>query len=137
MRKILGGLATLLAIGASGWAQAQSQAGIDQQINDAIKPAADAVAGFIFSAFPVAGVDIPFVLVWLIVAATIFTFYFRFINFRAFKHGFQLVRGDYNDPHAAGEVERRVSREAGEVLGVGRRGAGDRRGQALGLRVRA
>ena len=63
MRKIFGGLAMLLAGGASGLAQAQAEAGIDQQINDAIKPAADAVAGFIFSAFPIAGVDIPFVLV--------------------------------------------------------------------------
>jgi AGCS family alanine or glycine:cation symporter len=44
------------------------------------------------------------VLVWLVFAATLFTFYFRFINFRAFRHGFQLVRGDYNDPTAAGEV---------------------------------
>jgi AGCS family alanine or glycine:cation symporter len=58
----------------------------------------------VFSSFPVAGVDIPFVLVWLIAAATIFSFYFRFINLRAFKHGFQLVRGDYHDPEAAGEV---------------------------------
>jgi AGCS family alanine or glycine:cation symporter len=46
----------------------------------------------------------PFVVVWLIFAATFFTFYFRFVNLRAMKHGFQLVRGDYNDPTAAGEV---------------------------------
>ena len=49
--------------------------------------------------------QIPYVLVWLISAATIFTVYFRFINFRgAQKHGFQLVRGDFSDPTAAGEV---------------------------------
>jgi AGCS family alanine or glycine:cation symporter len=96
------GLTALAGLLASFSAQAQN--GIDQRINDAVKPASDAVAGFIFTSFPVAGVDIPFVLVWLIVAATIFTFYFKFINLRAFKHGFQLVRGDYNDPHAAGEV---------------------------------
>ncbi len=81
-----------------------AQDGIDQRINDAVKPASDAVSGFIFTSFPVAGVDIPIVLVWLIIAASIFTFYFKFINLRAFKHGFQLVRGDYNDPNAAGEV---------------------------------
>jgi AGCS family alanine or glycine:cation symporter len=95
------------AIGLSGLAgivPAWAQNGLDQQINDAIKPGADAVAGFIFSSFPVGGVQIPFVLVWLIIAATIFTFYFKFINLRAFKHGFELVRGDYNDPKAAGEV---------------------------------
>jgi len=78
--------------------------GVDARINEAIKPFADAVAGFIFISFPLAGVQIPFVLVWLIFAATLFTLYFRFINIRAFKHGFQLVRGDYNDPMSAGEV---------------------------------
>ena len=78
--------------------------GIDQRIDQAVKPFADAVAGFIFSSFPVNGVPVPFVLVWLLFAAAVFTLYFRFINFRAFRHGFQLVRGDYNDPLAAGEV---------------------------------
>jgi len=81
-----------------------AEMGVDEKINLAVKPYADAVAGFVFSSFPVAGVDIPFVLVWLILAATIFTFYFNFINLRALKHGFQLVRGDYHDPEAAGEV---------------------------------
>jgi AGCS family alanine or glycine:cation symporter len=78
--------------------------GIDARINETIKPFADAVAGFVFTSFPVGGVQIPFVLVWLIFAATLFTFYFRFVNFRAFRHGFQLVRGDFSDPLAAGEV---------------------------------
>jgi AGCS family alanine or glycine:cation symporter len=81
-----------------------AQDGIDQSIDAAVKPFADAVAGFIFSSFPVAGVQVPFVLVWLIFAAFFFTLYFKFINLRAFRHGFQLVRGDYNDPLAAGEV---------------------------------
>ena len=81
-----------------------ADSGIDSRINEAIEPFANAVAGFIFLSFPVAGVPIPFVLVWLIVGAVFFTFYFRFINFRAFRHGFQLVRGDYSDPTAPGEV---------------------------------
>ncbi|MEM1412122.1 MAG: alanine/glycine:cation symporter family protein [Pseudomonadota bacterium] len=58
----------------------------------------------IFWSFSVGGVQIPFVLVWLITAATVFTLYFKFINLRAMKHGLELVRGDYNDPQAAGEV---------------------------------
>jgi AGCS family alanine or glycine:cation symporter len=78
--------------------------GIDQRIDQTVRPFADAVAGFIFSSFTVSGVQVPFVLVWLLFAAAFFTLYFRFINFRAFRHGFQLVRGDYNDPMAAGEV---------------------------------
>jgi AGCS family alanine or glycine:cation symporter len=78
--------------------------GLDARINSAVEPWADRVSGLVFSSFPVGGIDVPFVLVWLIFAATFFTFYFRFINVRALKHGFQLVRGDYSDPMAAGEV---------------------------------
>ncbi|MEJ2383381.1 MAG: alanine/glycine:cation symporter family protein [Xanthomonadales bacterium] len=77
---------------------------LDARIDEAVRPFADAVYGFVFAGFPVAGVDIPFVLVWLIFAATLFTLYFGFINLRALRHGFQLVRGDYSDPTAAGEV---------------------------------
>ncbi|MDH3902967.1 MAG: alanine:cation symporter family protein [Xanthomonadales bacterium] len=102
MSKLRVGITTLVSLFASFSVFAET--GIDEKINLAVKPFADAVAGFVFSSFSVAGVPIPFVLVWLIVAATIFTFYFKFINLRAFKHGFELVRGDYHDPEAAGEV---------------------------------
>ncbi len=83
---------------------ALAQEGVDQRIDEAVKPYADAVSGFIFSSIPIAGVPFPFVLVWLIAAAFFFTIYFRFVNLRAMRHGFQLVRGDYSDPTAAGEV---------------------------------
>ena len=85
-------------------APALAQESLDQRIDQAVKPLADSVAGFIFYSFPIGQVQVPFVLVWLLFAATLFTLYFRFINFRAFRHGFQLVRGDYSDPMAAGEV---------------------------------
>ena len=102
MSKLRVGITTLVSLFASF--SVFADIGIDEKINIAVKPFADAVAGLVFFSFPVAGVAIPFVLVWLIVAATIFTFYFKFINLRAFKHGFELVRGDYHDPEAAGEV---------------------------------
>ena len=38
------------------------------------------------------------------VAAAIFTVYFNFISFRAFKHALEVVRGDYSNPKDAGEV---------------------------------
>ncbi len=94
----------LVLLGLMVSVSALAEEGIDTRINDAVRPFADAVAGFIFSSFPLAGVQFPFVLVWLIAGATIFTFYFRFVNLRTFRHGFQLVRGDYSDPTAAGEV---------------------------------
>ncbi len=102
MSKLRVGFTTLVSLFASF--SVFADVGIDEKINLAVKPYADAVAGLVFSSFSVGGVPIPFVLVWLIVAATIFTFYFNFINLRAFKHGFELVRGDYHDPDAPGEV---------------------------------
>lgn len=86
------------------FASSASAEGIDERINRSVQPAADFVSGLVFSSFPLAGIDVPFVLLWLIVAASFFTLYFRFINFRALRHGFQLLRGDYSDPLAAGEV---------------------------------
>jgi len=105
MSRSLIGRAFVPAMALTLFAQsAFAQEGADQKINAAIKPYADAVSGFIFSSFTVGQVQVPFVLVWLVFAATLFTLYFRFINLRAFRHGFQLVRGDYSDPMAAGEV---------------------------------
>ena len=43
-------------------------------------------------------------MLWLVIAAFFFTFYFGFINLRAMKHSFRLLRGDYTPPDAAGEV---------------------------------
>ncbi len=83
---------------------AQAELGLDEKIEQAVAPAANAVGNFVFSAFTIAGVSVPFVLVWLVVAACVFTVYFRFINLRALKLGFKLVRGDFNDPTAPGEV---------------------------------
>jgi AGCS family alanine or glycine:cation symporter len=102
MPKLRVGLTTLIALFASF--SVFADIGIDEKINLAVKPYADAVAGLVFSSFPVAGVQIPFVLVWLIVAATVFTFYFNFINIRALRHGFALVKGHYHDHTAPGEV---------------------------------
>ncbi|MDZ7704026.1 MAG: alanine/glycine:cation symporter family protein [Trueperaceae bacterium] len=78
--------------------------GIDQAINDAIGPIADAISGIIFYSVPFFGTSLPLILVWLLAGAVIFTFYFGFINFRGFKHAIELVRGDYSDPNDAGEV---------------------------------
>ena len=48
---------------------------------------------------------VPFVVVWLILGATFFTFFMRFINIRGFRHAIQLIRGIYDKPdHAGGEV---------------------------------
>lgn len=48
--------------------------------------------------------QIPFIVVWLILGATFFTFKMGFINLRGFKHSIQLARGKFSDPNAPGKV---------------------------------
>ncbi|PKO77940.1 MAG: alanine glycine permease [Betaproteobacteria bacterium HGW-Betaproteobacteria-15] len=77
---------------------------MDERISSAIQPYSDAVAGTIFYSVPVAGTDFPLIVGWLILAALIFTFYFRFIQVRGFMHAIQVVRGHYSNPKMQGEV---------------------------------
>ena len=55
--------------------------GLDQRINETIAPLSDAVTGFVFYTVSVGETRFPVIVVWLILTAVIFTFYFRFINF--------------------------------------------------------
>jgi len=50
------------------------------------------------------GVKIPFVVVWLMAGAVLFTIRMRFINIRGFWHAIRLTRGDYDNPDEPGEV---------------------------------
>jgi AGCS family alanine or glycine:cation symporter len=49
-------------------------------------------------------VTIPIVVLWLVLAALFFTLRFQFVNFRAFRHAVDCVRGRYTDPGAKGEI---------------------------------
>ncbi|MDH3709847.1 MAG: alanine:cation symporter family protein [Cyclobacteriaceae bacterium] len=49
-------------------------------------------------------ISMPFVIIWLLVGAIIFTVYMGFINIRGFKHAIDVVRGRYDDPNDPGEV---------------------------------
>ncbi|WP_136442702.1 alanine/glycine:cation symporter family protein [Pacificoceanicola onchidii] len=89
--------AALLAI--PGLAHAQS---IDEKVNAAFASSTGWFVSLIFSPFP--GTSFPWIVAWLVVAATVFTLYFGFIQFRAARHSIALVKGDYSDPNDAGEV---------------------------------
>ncbi len=75
---------------------------IDETVNQVFSDATGWFVSFIFSPFP--GTSFPWIVAWLVIAATIFTLYFAFIQFRAFSHSISLVKGDYSDPNDAGEV---------------------------------
>lgn len=81
-----------------------AQASIDEAINNAVAPVANAVSSVIFFSVPVAGAQLPLIVLWLIIAASVFTIYFGFIQFRVVGQAFRLIRGVYDDPKDAGEV---------------------------------
>jgi alanine or glycine:cation symporter, AGCS family len=62
------------------------------------------VTSIVFFSVPIAGTSVPLIVVWLIAAATFFTFYLGFQNIRGFKQAIDLVRGKYSNPNDAGEV---------------------------------
>ena len=77
---------------------------LDEKINDAIGPATRLIEKVVFWSVKVGGQDVPFVLIWLVVGAAVFTVYFKFINIRGFKLAIDVVRGKYTDPREKGEV---------------------------------
>lgn len=87
--------AALAAIPAS----AQS---IDETISAAFGTATGPFVNFIFSNFP--GTTFPWIVMWLVVAASVFTIYFGFVQFRFMRHSIAIVSGKYSDPNDAGEV---------------------------------
>ncbi|MDP4992983.1 MAG: alanine:cation symporter family protein, partial [Marivita lacus] len=92
-------LAACFTFPAALTASAQS---IDETINGIFASSTGWFVNLIFSNFP--GTNFPWIVAWLVIAATVFTVYFGVIQFRAFGHAISLVRGDYSDPDDAGEV---------------------------------
>ncbi len=95
------GLGATMAL-ISGPAFAQEAPGLDDKINQAFADATGPFVSFIFAPFP--GTGFPWIVGWLVVAATVFSLYFAFVQFRFFGHSISLVKGDYSDPNDAGEV---------------------------------
>ena len=83
-------------------AAAQEAVSFDQRVNDIFAGSTGWFVNLIFMNLP--GTSFPWIVLWLVVAATIFTVYFGFIQIKAFGHAISLVKGDYSDPDDAGEV---------------------------------
>jgi AGCS family alanine or glycine:cation symporter len=94
---------------------------IDAVVEAAIKPLADGLAAVIFYRIPIIGFDVPLIVLWLAVAASFFTLYLGFMNVRAFPLALRLVRGDYHDPEAPGEIShfRAVATAVSGTVGIG------------------
>jgi len=71
--------------------------GLDEKVNDAFMPFAVWWEGFVLTSIPIAGYDLPVVLLLLIFGATFFTFYFKFPNIVRFPLAINTVRGKYDE----------------------------------------
>ncbi len=92
------GLAAILA----NPAFAQEAVSLDQRVNEAFAKLTGPFVSLIFA--PIPGTSFPWIVMWLVIAASVFTLYFAFVQFRFFGHAISLVKGDYSDPNDAGEV---------------------------------
>lgn len=81
---------------------AQESGGLDEKVNALFSSATGWFVSLIFAPFP--GTSFPWIVMWLVVGATVFTLYFGFIQFRGVAHSISLVKGDYSNPDDAGEV---------------------------------
>jgi AGCS family alanine or glycine:cation symporter len=66
-------------------------------------------------------VKIPFLVTFLVLGATFFTLWFRFINVRGFGHALRVVRGDYDNPDDEGEIShfRALTSALSATVGLG------------------
>lgn len=81
---------------------------IDQTIDCSFEIGANWLESVVFYSVPLdMGGDVhnlPLILVWLALGSLAFTLYFKFINFRFFKHAIQVVSGKFDDKKQVGEI---------------------------------
>ncbi len=77
---------------------------VEEGINSAFDPVASFVTSIIFYAPTIGGVTFPLIVLWLVVAAIVFTVYFRGIQFRSARTSTDLVRGKFSRASDPGEV---------------------------------
>ena len=93
----------VIALFAALPASAQDAAmSLDEKVNATFASFTGPFVSFIFA--PIPGTGFPWIVMWLVIGASVFTLYFAFVQFRFFGHAIALVKGDYSDPNDAGEV---------------------------------
>ena len=91
--------------------------GLDQQIDEAFKPISDFFSQVIFFTIPIAGIDVPFVLLLLVGSALFFTIYFKFPNIFHFKTAINVVRGKYDElDHASVNSELAIDKYIADTI---------------------
>ena len=77
---------------------------LDQRIESFIEPLSSLITNLVFTSISIKNNSVPLVVIWLVIASLFFTFYFRFINIRAFKRAWQVAFGKFDKPNSPGEI---------------------------------
>ena len=77
---------------------------LEENINEVFEPIAEDFGAVIFYPLKFGGLEVPFVLIWLVAAGIIVTGYLAFIQFRGLGTSLDVVRGKYSTPSDPGEI---------------------------------
>ena len=77
---------------------------LDLKIDNFFKPISDEITNLVFSSVNFYGESVPLIVLWLLFASFIFTFYFNFLNIRFFKRAINVALGKYDNPNHPGEI---------------------------------
>ena len=96
-------------------------ASIDQTVELWVGPLAATLSSIVFFEINFFGQMAPIIVLWLVIAALFFTVYLGFINLRGFGYALRIVKGDFKDPNADGEIShfQAVSTAISGTVGIG------------------
>ncbi|WP_323793603.1 alanine/glycine:cation symporter family protein [Nocardioides sp.] len=77
---------------------------VEKSISDAFDPVATFVGEIVFFEITIGSATFPLIVFWLVLAASVFTIYFRGIQFTGIKTSLDLVRGKFSRASDPGEV---------------------------------
>ncbi|MEX0300204.1 MAG: alanine/glycine:cation symporter family protein [Kordiimonas sp.] len=76
----------------------------DNSLVQALSSGANSLNNFVFASVDLFGFEVKWIVGFLALPMILLTFYFGFINMRSFKRAFSILKGDYRDDKAPGEV---------------------------------
>ncbi|WP_216216767.1 alanine/glycine:cation symporter family protein [Amycolatopsis aidingensis] len=85
-------------------AEGGTLASIESWINETFTPLQEWLSSVVMAEITVFGITFPWIVAWLVLAATVFSVYFGFIQFRGFKLATEIVRGKYSKKDEPGEI---------------------------------
>lgn len=97
------------------------QRSVDETLESVFGPVVGTLESFVFFTVPVAGADLPLLVVWLLAAGVFLTIFLRLKPFRDLRHSIKVIRGHYNRHDDPGQVTsfQALATELSGTVGLG------------------